>query len=1111
MAAKAKDSRLNGTPSNRNGVAPLASLREPVYPTERAAKSAKKTALIAPLASEGNYQTLKMKTNQSQWTPILHKPSNEQIFVERRELIGHWFDLWTDAQRKRFLQYILMRCRRAQLLYLYNWFEGRIPLEHLNFATVLPRFLSLYILSFLDPRSLSKAAMVCWHWKFLAEQDILWMPKCIKLGWFLPYKPKDNEYGAWKRHYIHCLRTLDVAQSPKDFGLYGRMGDGSDLDDAAARKKKNQTSSDLVVSSSLDSRPVWLDPDPRPQDLENAYRSMAHSGNPNQPGLPPSTLKHSNGKTMTLSSLSSRKHGRSWTEPARVFDYGLGTKTRKEQHRAQGRDDLDLSEVSTEAVTLSASIALEMGQPVGSALLQSIRHEARKPVSRRRDLSAGGEYPGGIAAHSHNALGKTSAAGPRQNPRLLVISSQITAMQLLMSAVKPDVLVIAYEYIGTTLESLLFKIEEALAGLQARSIGIMVEGCDEIQLVGSMATSNASLERPELKHFWERVCATILPGAQGGHLDLFVPLAACDDGCTLLQQLSRLTGVPITSPSTLTDSKYGHVMGEWDNWGKSPSPASLYLEYDKLQGWLASSQRVMEAVAACQRILRSFLREEREDLVAKLTGDIIFNNLGIQDARLGQIAPSLVQALSNLTTQTLEVDPLAFVGKQLLQGSRQSVSDIGAHKTPAAKQSPTKGTVASTAKPKQLKKMSSLDMDGDSEISEEIGEEISDFDSEVENINRNALYSSVSELRPAEVPVTAGTQQASTFKVTQLQTGDVRQSTAIQILSSELNYLKHLGIIEDVYRKPLVAAIKSNKAIISQANIQMIFTDANLILSITRELVEDLSDHLEQWSPEQCIGDCFIKLQAKLKAYTNFHKNYQIVLSTLDKCRQQYPAFRAFLKRTDRSPETGMMSLTELFLLPARRISEYIQMLLAQQGVTADEHPDNTDLGVAVKMFRQLQAFVDECHERSERERQLQELQRRIKKCPALLEANRFLIREQVVANMQQVEETGQATGLYEHVQDLGLFLFNDALMVTIRTIKTLPYTRQTEALYQFHSSVALPRLLVQELPDSKYMKCAFVLQTPKRRWVCATEDETDKITLVSAIEAAVQASLDET
>lgn len=69
----------------------------------------------------------------------------------------------------------------------------------------------------------------------------------------------------------------------------------------------------------------------------------------------------------------------------------------------------------------------------------------------------------------------------------------------------------------------------------------------------------------------------------------------------------------------------------------------------------------------------------------------------------------------------------------------------------------------------RLKRMSSLNSDINSEISEEIEEEISDFDCEVENINRNALYSSVSELRPAEVPVTTGTKQLATFKVTQVK------------------------------------------------------------------------------------------------------------------------------------------------------------------------------------------------------------------------------------------------------------------------------------------------------------------------------------------------------
>lgn len=35
------------------------------------------------------------------------------------------------------------------------------------------------------------------------------MPKCLKLGWFLPYVPEKNEYGAWKRYYIACATSLE--------------------------------------------------------------------------------------------------------------------------------------------------------------------------------------------------------------------------------------------------------------------------------------------------------------------------------------------------------------------------------------------------------------------------------------------------------------------------------------------------------------------------------------------------------------------------------------------------------------------------------------------------------------------------------------------------------------------------------------------------------------------------------------------------------------------------------------------------------------------------------------------------------------------------------------
>lgn len=125
------------------------------------------------------------------------------------------FSMWTDAQCKKFLHFILRRCTKSQLKFVdETWFKKTLPVFHMDFTTVLPRFLSMYIFSFLDPRSLCRASQVSWHWKFVCEQDEVWMPKCVKFGWYLPYTASHLEYGAWKEHYIKCTSTLDM-HSPR--------------------------------------------------------------------------------------------------------------------------------------------------------------------------------------------------------------------------------------------------------------------------------------------------------------------------------------------------------------------------------------------------------------------------------------------------------------------------------------------------------------------------------------------------------------------------------------------------------------------------------------------------------------------------------------------------------------------------------------------------------------------------------------------------------------------------------------------------------------------------------------------------------------------------------
>ena len=57
---------------------------------------------------------------------------------------------------------------------------------------------------------------------------------------------------------------------------------------------------------------------------------------------------------------------------------------------------------------------------------------------------------------------------------------------------------------------------------------------------------------------------------------------------------------------------------------------------------------------------------------------------------------------------------------------------------------------------------------------------------------------------------------------------------------------------------------------------------------------------------------------------------------------------------------------------------------------------------------------------------------------------------------------------VYQHVSMNGLFLFNDALVITRRMSKHYPFSRAIEYTYKFEFSVALGRMRVHDIPESK-------------------------------------------
>eukprot|EP00040_Diaphanoeca_grandis_P005525 m.33210 g.33210 ORF g.33210 m.33210 type:complete len:569 (-) comp16774_c0_seq1:338-2044(-) len=80
------------------------------------------------------------------------------------------------------------------------------PLLTKDFINQLPWLVAVHILSYLDKRSLSRAACVCHGWRAISSADSLWKPLCSKIGLFsrleLSWMRDKTAHPTWKQLYI---------------------------------------------------------------------------------------------------------------------------------------------------------------------------------------------------------------------------------------------------------------------------------------------------------------------------------------------------------------------------------------------------------------------------------------------------------------------------------------------------------------------------------------------------------------------------------------------------------------------------------------------------------------------------------------------------------------------------------------------------------------------------------------------------------------------------------------------------------------------------------------------------------------------------------------------
>ncbi|XP_068575995.1 epithelial cell-transforming sequence 2 oncogene-like [Cebidichthys violaceus] len=952
-------------------------------------------------------RSLQSGTRFSSWTPLNNRTGNLQLFEERINLVLHWFDLWTDGQRKHLLHSLLTRCTKSQLKFCKDLLMETVPVTQVDFTSVLPRFLSLYVMSFLSPRELSSAAQVSWHWRVLAEQDCLWAGRCISRGWFLPYTPGEKEFGAWKNHYVSCVSTLDWLTPREAAEQYGTLNQHSTgmMEEEEEERRKERRIRQMIRDKLQEEKKHAM----RTRKAWGSYtKPEAARGGRTQTGRP--------GSGITFSSWPSL----SW--PPRT--------------------------VGSPSVCLS----LDRGQPMTAA--QSLEGlQASSPSSERLSKASG-------------ALSSFTSRPPLPHnvcvtppALLLLISSRIPAYELVLSGVKDGVVVVLYDHRGT-LSALLTQVERTISGQRAQRLGLLAPGgTEEIHLLHASSLSEKTLLTPDHREFWEKLCGWVAPTEEGGGIDIFSPLAASASGVALMHTLSTLTGLEVLAPMGFATGSFQNILGEWSDGSvcaglserQPEAPALQFVCESVLLGWCRQAQWMEEALGELRGCWGPQLQRVSLQARSRALGHFLWEKICLEELCVSKdLNEALTEGLTALTRQE-ETRPLEFLAHFLTRWREEKEGE----ETSGGKKGRNKGADDLPLAQHDSKKCVGL----------------------------------IPELPQIVF--------------------DWRGAAARELHHSECLYLGRLGAVLKVYQEPLTAALNSNRAILSYTDIHIVLSPVTQILELNRVFQADLQARLQQWGAEQCVGDVLVKLCSKLRVYTNYLNNYTTALSTIDKCRETKPPFRAFLKRADRTLATHMLSLQELLLCPVWRIQEYVTLLQALSLHTHTGHPDHTHLCSALSTLLGFREFIQKLKRNSERVGLMEETQQMIQGCPSLREGNRQLIITQDAALLRSPDEQiPESLRTFEQVSDVGLFLFNDALVLTRRNVHHTPFTLAHRSAHTFLASVALSSLAVRAITHSRYVRHALVLEGPRRSWVCATERGEEREHFLSVLRSAISSAL---
>jgi hypothetical protein len=194
-----------------------------------------------------------------------------------------------------------------------------------------------------------------------------------------------------------------------------------------------------------------------------------------------------------------------------------------------------------------------------------------------------------------------------------------------------------------------------------------------------------------------------------------------------------------------------------------------------------------------------------------------------------------------------------------------------------------------------------------------------------------------------------------------------RNSALKEIFTTERTYSESLRKLVDLYIQPL-----KKLRLLDEDEMELMFSDIEVISDITSILLEKLEERLRLWPAVQKFGDIFRDSAPLMKLYYRYIRDFTKAQTRLADLEVKYPEFKEFLvKQNEKSGGLGLMGF---LIMPVQRLPRYELLLRALLKLTEPTHVDFQNLTDALEAVVHVNQYINQRKKEEELKAQIPQL-----------------------------------------------------------------------------------------------------------------------------------------